>query len=526
MRINTIHIALMAMFFFAGSVSCQELWVGKDGGIKSANAIGFISDEKGYYFATKDGLYKSAIESDASRWEPVYTAGSGENEIRAICIVSGDLFVGTKRGLYRSRDGGASWQAVFKSINDEKSSILSVASTKDQPYVIIIGTETGVFTSENGGNGWLDISGGVRGSAADRVIAANRNIYVCGNKGIYIKRPGMADWERIYINKGRSMPPDEHEAAEENETAEESSDVFAGSISVSGTRIYASVRRYIIYSDDDGRSWKDFPSQGIAGNINSIAIDETDGRIFAATAKGIFQCDREGSFWKEIYVGSGRSLFANGLFLDKAGTGRVWASTDKGLFRLEPDISNGGKKADIDMVMHEFNLIADREPRFWMIRQAALKYAELDPEKIARWRSESRLKALLPRLSVNIDNDSSSNSEIYTSATRDYVVMGPDEVSRGFGVSLSWDLADMVWSDDQTNIDVRSRLTTQLRNDVLDDLRRIYFERRRVQFELINNPPETDKARFEKEIRLQELTEAIDDLTGDYFSEQLSRVNG
>ena len=49
-------------------------------------------------------------------------------------------------------------------------------------------------------------------------------------------------------------------------------------------------------------------------------------------------------------------------------------------------------------------------------------------------------------------------SEIYTSATKDYVTVGPDSTYNAFGTSVSWDIGNLIWSDDQTNIDVRSRL--------------------------------------------------------------------
>ena len=66
-----------------------------------------------------------------------------------------------------------------------------------------------------------------------------------------------------------------------------------------------------------------------------------------------------------------------------------------------------------------------------------------------------------------------------------------------------------------------SSLWVQLRNDILDDLRRAYYERKRLQFELMTNPPKDVNIKIEKEMRLQELTQAIDDLTGNYFSEHI-----
>ena len=66
-----------------------------------------------------------------------------------------------------------------------------------------------------------------------------------------------------------------------------------------------------------------------------------------------------------------------------------------------------------------------------------------------------------------------------------------------------------------------SSLWVQLRNDILDDLRRAYYERKRLQFEIMANPPKDMKSRFEKEVRIQELTQNIDDLTGSYLSQHI-----
>ena len=68
------------------------------------------------------------------------------------------------------------------------------------------------------------------------------------------------------------------------------------------------------------------------------------------------------------------------------------------------------------------------------------------------------MKALVPKLSFGLDNHRSTNSTIYTSATKDYVATGPDDFYNALDVSVSWDLGNLIYSDDQTNIDVRSRL--------------------------------------------------------------------
>jgi len=95
--------------------------------------------------------------------------------------------------------------------------------------------------------------------------------------------------------------------------------------------------------------------------------------------------------------------------------------------------------------------------------------------------------------------------------------------SLDWDVGVSWDLSELIWSTDQTSIDVRSKLMVELRNDLLDEVNKIYFERIRVKMEIDNLSIEDRKKRFEKELRLRELTASIDALTGGYFSQQITK---
>ena len=79
------------------------------------------------------------------------------------------------------------------------------------------------------------------------------------------------------------------------------------------------------------------------------------------------------------------------------------------------------------------------------------------------------------------------------------------------------------WNEDQTQIDVRSKLMVQLRDDVLDEVTHLYFERRKLQIELMQNPPKDVNQLIEKELRLQELTADIDAMTGGYLSREIER---
>jgi hypothetical protein len=66
----------------------------------------------------------------------------------------------------------------------------------------------------------------------------------------------------------------------------------------------------------------------------------------------------------------------------------------------------------------------------------------------------------------------------------------------------------------------------QLRDDILDEVTKLYFERIRVKMELGNLPIEDRKKRYDKELRLQELTASLDALTGGYFTQQIKVAKG
>ena len=79
----------------------------------------------------------------------------------------------------------------------------------------------------------------------------------------------------------------------------------------------------------------------------------------------------------------------------------------------------------------------------------------------------------------------------------------------------------LFWNDAQMNIDVRSKLMVELRDDILDQVNKLYFERLRVKSELDNLSLEDRYKRLEKQLKLEELTASLDALTSGYYSEQL-----
>jgi photosystem II stability/assembly factor-like uncharacterized protein len=498
---------------------CQEIWAGKYGNIKNVETRAVIIDNGGAYMATRTGLYSIRDISQGDKWDEIFTLPPGGNEISSLGARGRNILIGTKRGLFRSDDGGRSWRNVFRTIIPEKNNILSVDISKYDPKKVVICTMKGVFLSPDGGSGWTDISANLKNKRLACAALNKDVIYAAGDDGLYAMKAGQSSWSRIYVNSAVQADAPASDEAGDSADYEDAAQHVINCVTVKGSRLYLGVNRTIVYSDDEGLSWKPLPKYGLAGTVNYILPAKKSAKIYCATGKGVFEYDDGKGRWTELYKGMDKTLSVASLVFSGEDEKTMWAVTERGLYRIEAGRYSTDQYIDIERNLKSFKIAYDNEPTFKELQQAAVKYCDVSPEKIKNWQRDSKLRALLPKVSCGFDNHLSSNQSIYTSATRDYVTAGPDDYYKALDVSVSWDVSGLIWNDSQANIDVRSRLTTQLRNDILDDLRRAYYERKRLQFDMTVSPPKDLKSRFEKELRIQELTQEIDDLTGNYLSD-------
>ena len=202
----------------------------------------------------------------------------------------------------------------------------------------------------------------------------------------------------------------------------------------------------------------------------------------------------------------------------------LWAAAKGGILKTFNRPSFSIKKDQYnESELREAFTHFDYEPTIQDIQKAAITYAEVHPEKIENWRNAASKRAWLPALSVNYGEDWQSSTYFYSTSSEKYT---NDDITDGddWSISVTWKLGDLIWNDDQTAIDTRSRLMVQLRDDVLNEVTRLYYERKRLQLEMLIVPTDDVMEEIEKELRLQELTADIDALTGFYLSKRLSQV--
>jgi hypothetical protein len=85
---------------------------------------------------------------------------------------------------------------------------------------------------------------------------------------------------------------------------------------------------------------------------------------------------------------------------------------------------------------------------------------------------------------------------------------------------LSWNLPRLVFNPEE--LDVAS--LAGLVEGILKESTRLYFMRRRLQVDMILNPPTDTATSLTKELRVQELTGLIDAMTGGWFRSTLDKL--
>jgi photosystem II stability/assembly factor-like uncharacterized protein len=243
------------------------------------------------------------------------------------------LYVATNDAVYKSRDGGQTWEK-FPSFSARR--VTTVAIDPQLPATIYAGTMgDAVYKSPDGGQHWLPHNVGLKEhvSFVNQFVfhpALSEKIYAATTVGAFYSRDAGREWEErmngmkeVHIVTAIAINPKDPSV------------------------LYGGTTGGVYRSEDGAMTWKKINNglipeselmASMALGVNSIEIDRTNPDVvYAGTTKGLYRTTSKGESWERI----GQSIaepFISSIVLHPSdssliyvgGPGGVWKSADGG----------------------------------------------------------------------------------------------------------------------------------------------------------------------------------------------------
>ena len=535
-RYSLIHVLLIVTpLFFSETAWAQEQWeriqspfdrpLEKISGKENGQALWLLSDRNAYRMNAGEKI-----------WNRIFSLGK-QSRLNAIVPEKPNrLFILTNEGVFESNDSARTWQKTFSALEDRSTNSLCISSHPRDPEILYLGTQRGLYFSLDGGQSWSK-QNALAYEEIRKVLLHplhDNKIFAATDTDFYVSDDyGKSFRETFHLQRGsleEPYPDDSGTVTDESESdISLSPSIFTVKISpFDSGELFLGTSEGIFSSWDMGKTWHPVTKNGLGNaGIQDFEISSRDGALFTATSSGIYQLTPGNGRWVEIHSGMTSSA-AKSLTLSRGGAETLYAVVGNDVFRWQrelppyPEIRGPQPFADLSRAGELKNLLA-REPSALEVQRAAIRYADVGNGKIKRWHFGSRLRALVPGLSLGKDFSVRNNIDIDRAGTNqpDEFIAGPDNTTKGRDISLDWDLGDLIWGSSQTSIDSREKLMVELRNDVVNEVTRLYYERRRLVMSLYLSRPAAEQEFFDLLLRIDELTSYIDGLTGGYFSKEL-----
>jgi hypothetical protein len=174
------------------------------------------------------------------------------------------------------------------------------------------------------------------------------------------------------------------------------------------------------------------------------------------------------------------------------------------------------------------------EPSVQQVQAWANDYANMSPRTVEKWLKASKSFAALPTiwLRYRLTDDWDQDFQYYAldgliDQEGEGLFNVLDDAGRAkeaqYFVQARWDLDQLVMSSERIRIINESQDVVKLRDKILTEVNRVYFERRRVQAEMLLAPKGDVLGQVKDELRVMELTANLDAMTGGRFSAAVAR---
>jgi len=165
----------------------------------------------------------------------------------------------------------------------------------------------------------------------------------------------------------------------------------------------------------------------------------------------------------------------------------------------------------------------DQEPTVKEMQEAALKFFQVNPEKVQHYRRAAQWKAIVPDVEFTFNTErTQGNREMIDALYKQFPFKESEDnnrLSMNLGVRAHWALSRLVFNEEV--LDVASLVGIQ--EGLLREITSLYFTRRRLMTMFALNPPKDPAEKITESIRLDEISGNLDALTGGFLTDELKK---
>ena len=225
----------------------------------------------------------------------------------AVDEATGIIYAATNAGVFRSDDGGDTWQPASRGLADVDVQNVVFDARNATLYAAVYGL--GVFVSDDGATNWRDASQGIQGRQLTAIaLDPHTGLLYAGTDGygLYTSKDRAARWEtagngltnQVIARLTPGLQPGE---------------------------LFAATDRGIFHSLDAATNWEQLAATAPPTPAWSFAIDSQTGVVFAATDQGVLRFEPQGARLRLTYTGINQ-LRVQAVELDRR-TGDLYAGT-------------------------------------------------------------------------------------------------------------------------------------------------------------------------------------------------------
>jgi photosystem II stability/assembly factor-like uncharacterized protein len=281
------------------------------------------SDPKTVIAGTLKGVFRS--EDGGQTWNRITPEGSADlHEVESIAIDPKDphtIYAGTWHLPWKTTDGGANWHNIKQGLIDD-SDVFSIIIDPTAPNVVYTSACSGIYRSDSAGELYHKIQGIPMTARRTRVLMLDptspNTVYAGTTEGLYKTLNGGKDWKRM------TGP-----------------DVIVNDVYVDPKNaqhvLLATDRNGVLESDDAAFTFKASNPGFSQRQVSTLLVDAKTQTIYAGvvndkTYGGVFVSHDEGVTWTQQSDGlQGRDVFN----LTQSPQGTILAGTNAGILRLD-----------------------------------------------------------------------------------------------------------------------------------------------------------------------------------------------